>query len=246
MFKSRLVATGADNTALACALPPQTVFYFDRVPSGTLELASRSRKQDAFVVIAPSGIQGKEMFLDFLLASHILKYSYERLTELGDEVALAKVPWRSEPWGRLACISAYTGLGAWDRATVKDLERGAALRQPLEARGPNPALMAGRYRTFRSALPPAKLAAVPLCRGMAPFATPPEMRETQQPVWAQSQVGHNPTASPTAISPTHPGLSQAWDRPVPNWSRSIPQPHVPSKLSSLSCGSKTPLHQQAQ
>ena len=80
--------------------------------------------------------------------------------------------------------------------------------EPLRARCPEPALMAGSYTRFRSALPPANLTAGPLCRGEAPLATPPEMRYNQQPVLA--------TAGPRERSAYSPRRGMGWGQRAPD------------------------------
>ena len=94
----------------------------------------------------------------------------------------------------------------------------------LEARGIEPALVTGSHTPIRSAFPPVNLATVPCCRGEAHFATSPGIRENQQPVLA--------TAGPRAGSAIHPTLlSQAWNKPIPDWSRIIPRPRVPGRIT---------------
>ncbi|MCA9181804.1 MAG: hypothetical protein KDA51_10140 [Planctomycetales bacterium] len=78
--------------SIAEKLPPHSIFYFDRVSPGTLELARRSRSSGALVVFEPSGIRTEEMFVECLKLAHIFKYSNERISGIDALVERAKVP----------------------------------------------------------------------------------------------------------------------------------------------------------
>lgn len=84
---------------LAPNLPAHSVFYFDRVSPGTLDLAQRSRANGALVVFEPSGIKDERLFSECLKAAHAVKYSNERLEGIHDIVAKAKVPIEIETLG---------------------------------------------------------------------------------------------------------------------------------------------------
>jgi fructokinase len=88
-----------DAESVASKLPAHAVFYFDRVAAGTLELARKSRARGALVVFEPSGIKDERMFAECLKAAHIVKYSNERIEEVHDVVAKAKVPVEIETLG---------------------------------------------------------------------------------------------------------------------------------------------------
>jgi fructokinase len=92
-----LLASEAE--AVANRLPTHTVFYFDRVAPGTLELAQKSRAKGALVVFEPSGIKDERLFAECLKVAHIVKYSDERLAGIHDLVARANVPVEIETLG---------------------------------------------------------------------------------------------------------------------------------------------------
>lgn len=81
-----------DVEALSSQLPPHTVFFFDRVAPGTLELARKSKARGALVVFEPSGIKDERLFAECLRASHVVKYSHERIEGVHELVASTKVP----------------------------------------------------------------------------------------------------------------------------------------------------------
>lgn len=76
---------------IAEELPAHSVFYFDRVVPGALELARRSRASGALVVFEPSGIKDEKLFAECLKASHVVKYADDRIGGIHDVVAKAKV-----------------------------------------------------------------------------------------------------------------------------------------------------------
>ena len=81
-----------DTGALAEQLPPPTIFYFDRVASGNLELARRARSDGALVVFEPSGVKDPRLFSECLGIAHIFKYSDGRFDGYSDLVLEAGVP----------------------------------------------------------------------------------------------------------------------------------------------------------
>lgn len=81
-----------EAATIAAKLPTHSVFYFDRVAPGTLELAQKSRERGALVVFEPSGIKDERLFTECLKASHIVKYANDRIEGIHEIVAKAKVP----------------------------------------------------------------------------------------------------------------------------------------------------------
>lgn len=84
---------------IAEKLPSHSVFYFDRVAPGPLELAQKSRANGALVVFEPSGIKDERLFAECLKASHIVKYANDRIEGIHDVVAKVKVPIEIETLG---------------------------------------------------------------------------------------------------------------------------------------------------
>jgi fructokinase len=84
---------------IAAKMPTHSVFYFDRVAPGTLELARKSRERGALVVFEPSGIKEEGLFLECLKASHIVKYANDRIESIHAFVTKAKVPIEIETMG---------------------------------------------------------------------------------------------------------------------------------------------------
>jgi fructokinase len=83
---------GGDIPEIAAALPEHEAFFFDRVASGTLALARRSREQGALVVFEPSGVKDEAMFVECLKVAHVFKYSHERLSGVDTMVHAARPP----------------------------------------------------------------------------------------------------------------------------------------------------------
>jgi len=67
---------------IAKVIPTPTVFFFDRVSRGALDLAHASAERGALVVFEPSGIRDERLFREAVALSHIVKYSHERLGHL--------------------------------------------------------------------------------------------------------------------------------------------------------------------
>jgi fructokinase len=67
---------------LAKRLPKPSVFFFDRVSRGALELARASAEHGALVVFEPSGVRDEGLFREAVGLSHVVKYSHERLGHL--------------------------------------------------------------------------------------------------------------------------------------------------------------------
>lgn len=82
----------SDAAKIAVALPAHSVFYFDRVAPGTLKLAHMVRENGAFVVFEPSGIKDERLFTECLKVAHVVKYASDRIKDIDDVVAKAKVP----------------------------------------------------------------------------------------------------------------------------------------------------------
>ncbi len=106
----------SDAATIAAKLPSHSVFYFDRVAPGTLELAQKSRENGALVVFEPSGIKDERLFSECLAASHIVKYANDRIEGVHDVVAKAKVPVEIETLGAKGLrlrVRANGRVGAW-------------------------------------------------------------------------------------------------------------------------------------
>jgi fructokinase len=113
----------ADVEDVAGAVPAHSVFYFDRVAAGTLELARRSREQGALVVFEPSGIKNEETFVECLRAAHVLKYSHERLASLDHLVSQTRVPMEVRTLGAAGLqfrVRRSGRLGAWRQLAALD------------------------------------------------------------------------------------------------------------------------------
>ena len=131
----------SDAATIAAKLPTHSVFYFDRVAPGTLELAQKSRERGALVVFEPSGIKDERLFTESLKAAHIVKYANDRIEGVHEIVAKAKVPveietlgakglrlrvranGRTGVWKELAAFSApelrdASGAGDWTTAGI--------------------------------------------------------------------------------------------------------------------------------
>lgn len=72
-----LTKTVAAN--IASRIPSPNVFVFDRVSPGTLSLAEALGTAGAFVAFEPSGIADPKLFERAVRASHMVKYSVDRL-----------------------------------------------------------------------------------------------------------------------------------------------------------------------
>lgn len=59
------------------------VFFFDRASRGTLYLAQKFASTGAMVIFEPSSVSDKRLFEEAIRLSHIVKYSKDRLLELG-------------------------------------------------------------------------------------------------------------------------------------------------------------------
>lgn len=101
---------------IATKLPTHSVFYFDRVAAGTLELAQRSRANGALVVFEPSGIKDERLFAECLKAAHIVKYANDRIEGVHDVVAKVGVPVEIETLGAKGLrlrLHTNGGAGEW-------------------------------------------------------------------------------------------------------------------------------------
>jgi len=106
----------SEVATIAAKLPSHSVFYFDRVAAGTLELAQKSRANGALVVFEPSGIKDERLFAECLKTSHIVKYANDRIEGIHDLVTKVKVPIEIETQGvkglRLR-VRANRRVGEW-------------------------------------------------------------------------------------------------------------------------------------
>jgi fructokinase len=82
----------SEAESISTKLPLHSVFYYDRVTPGTLELARGSRAKGALVVFEPSGIKDDRLFVECLRSAHVVKYAHDRLDGIHDVVMKAKVP----------------------------------------------------------------------------------------------------------------------------------------------------------
>lgn len=101
---------------IAEKLPSHSVFYFDRVAPGPLELAQKSRTDGALVVFEPSGIKDERQFAECLKTAHIVKYAQDRLEGIHDVVEAAKVPIEIETLGAKGLrlrVRTKGRMGAW-------------------------------------------------------------------------------------------------------------------------------------
>jgi len=106
----------SEAAKVAAKLPTHSVFYFDRVAPGTLELARASRASGALVVFEPSGIKDERLFTECLKAAHVVKYANDRIEGVHDVVAKAKVPVEIETLGAKGLRLRVRGngrAGAW-------------------------------------------------------------------------------------------------------------------------------------
>ncbi len=111
----------AEAETLAEALPSHSVFYFDRVAPGTLELAKRSRAAGALVVFEPSGIKDERLFSECLKVAHIVKYASDRMSGIHGFITRAKVPIEVETRGAKGLrlrVRADGRAGAWTELTA--------------------------------------------------------------------------------------------------------------------------------
>jgi fructokinase len=106
----------SEAASIAAKLPSHSVFYFDRVAPGTLELAQRSRANGALVVFEPSGIKDDRLFAKCLRVAHVMKYANDRIKDVHDLVAEAKVPVEIETLGAKGLrlrVRGHGRAGAW-------------------------------------------------------------------------------------------------------------------------------------
>jgi len=75
-----------DMEAVVASMPDPAVFFFDRVSRGALDLATASAARGALVVFEPSSVGDERLFRKALGLSHVLKYSHERLSGIGERL----------------------------------------------------------------------------------------------------------------------------------------------------------------
>lgn len=105
-----------EAATIAAKLPAHSVFYFDRVAPGTLEIAQKSRATGALVVFEPSGIKDERLFAGCLSAAHVVKYANDRIEGVHDVVAKANVPIEIETLGAKGLrlrVRTNGRMGAW-------------------------------------------------------------------------------------------------------------------------------------
>lgn len=105
-----------EAATISANLPSHSVFYFDRVAPGTLELAQRSHANGALVVFEPSGIKDERLFAQCLKTADVVKYANDRIAGVHDVVAQAKVPIEIETLGAKGLrlrVRTNGRVGAW-------------------------------------------------------------------------------------------------------------------------------------
>lgn len=123
-----VLATSAQQISSKLSAP--NVFFLDRVSRGALILAEASASQGALVVFEPSGVGDPKLFREALEVSHVVKYSNERMGELGDSISAAAPPLQIETLGGEGLryrsnLSSYRTRGwkkldCWKVDSVKD------------------------------------------------------------------------------------------------------------------------------
>jgi len=73
-------------------LQPPSVFFFDRVSPGALEVARHFASQDTVIVFEPSSNGDPKLFREAVRLCHILKYSHQRVGAFGELLRKAS-PW---------------------------------------------------------------------------------------------------------------------------------------------------------
>jgi fructokinase len=130
-----VLATSAQQISSKLSTP--NVFFLDRVSRGALILAEASAAQGALVVFEPSGVRDPKLFREALEIAHVVKYSHERMGQLGESIASASPPlqietlgseglryrsnlpsYRTRGWKRLDCwkvesVKDTAGAGDW-------------------------------------------------------------------------------------------------------------------------------------
>lgn len=106
----------SEAATIATKLPSHSVFYFDRVAPGTLELAQKSRASGALVVFEPSGIKDERLFAECLKTAHVVKYANDRIKDIHNVVEKAMVPIEIETLGAKGLrlrVRSNGRVGAW-------------------------------------------------------------------------------------------------------------------------------------
>jgi fructokinase len=73
-----------DAREMATTLPVPSVFFFDRLSRGALDLAAASARAGALIAFEPSGIRDEGLFREAIALSDVVKYSHQRLGSLPD------------------------------------------------------------------------------------------------------------------------------------------------------------------
>lgn len=76
--------TSSTAQLVATKIRSPKVFFLDRVSRGSLILAKASADKGALIVFEPIGIEDPRLFREALEITHVLKYSEERMHELGE------------------------------------------------------------------------------------------------------------------------------------------------------------------
>lgn len=73
-------------------MPMPQIFYFDRVNNSAIRLAKVSKELGALIVFEPSGVKDKDLFIECLRLSDIVKYSHERIRNARELLDLVNIP----------------------------------------------------------------------------------------------------------------------------------------------------------
>lgn len=68
-------------------VPGTSVFFFDRVSRGALDLASQAAEDGAVVMFEPSGRGDEKLFKEALGLAHVVKYAHQRMADLAGDHA---------------------------------------------------------------------------------------------------------------------------------------------------------------
>lgn len=213
----------ADVGRIADGLPIHNLFFFDRVAPGTLELARWSSKQGALVVFEPSGIKDEALFIECLRASHVLKYSHERLSGLDALVKRGGVqleietrgteglrfrfgkPGKIATWRHLPAFTAqgmYDAAGSGDWCTAGFLARIVSSKNPIiQLEDPETVSKCLRFGQALAALNCAYYGA----RGLMYAARPAQVVKAAEQLLAHDvpTLPNDPAVSAKELRPSH-------------------------------------------
>ena len=92
-----------------------SVFYFDRMNPGTIELATYFRSKGALIFFEPSSMKDEKVFRKCLSISHIVKYSNDRLKEYKTKFTVPQAELEIETRGKegIAFRTARSNSAEW-------------------------------------------------------------------------------------------------------------------------------------